>query len=319
MDALSEVLKVLRLQTGIFLEGEFTAPWCVDSAPGDDEVRDILPDAEHVAIYHLLVEGRCRARLPDGSHAVELEAGDLLLVPRGEQHLLGSDLQLAPVRAVLLVQPGREGGPARIDYGGGGERTRFLCGYLACDRRLCQPVLGALPRLVRIPVGDGPASRWLASNFELAAAESGAARPGAETLVARLSELLFVDAVRRYVESLPPDQGGWFAGLRDPAVGKALALMHGQPGHAWTVDELARECALSRSVLAERFGRLLGEPPMHYLTRWRMALAGQLLRAGRDPVGRVALQLGYESEAAFNRAFKREYGQPPAQWRRSRR
>lgn len=319
MDALSEVLKVLRLETGIFLEGRFTAPWCIDSAPGREDVSAILPDAEHVAIFHLLVEGRCRARLPGDREAVEFGPGDLLLVPMGDAHLLGSDVQLAPVRADLLVEPGPEGGPARIDYGGGGERARFLCGYLACDRRLCMPLLSALPRLVRIPVGDGPAARWLISSFEFGALEGGTRAPGSETLVARLAELLFVEAIRRYVDALPEGQGGWLAGLRDPAVGRALALLHARPGHAWTVDELARESAVSRSTLAERFARFLGESPMHYLLRWRMSLAAQALRTGREPVGRLAERLGYESEAAFNRAFKREYGSPPAAWRRAQR
>lgn len=318
MDALSEVLKVLRLETGIFLEGQFTAPWCIDSAPGHEDVRPILPDAEHVAIYHLLVEGRCKARLPGDAAVTELQAGDLLLLPMGDQHLLGSDVQLAPVRAELLVEPGPAGAPARINYGGGGERVRFLCGYLACDERLCQPLLAALPRLLRIPVGDGAASGWLVSCFEFGARESGMAGPGRETLIARLSELLFVEAIRRYVEGLPEGQGGWLAGLRDPAVGRALALLHARPGHAWTVDELARESAVSRSTLTERFGRLLGESPMHYLLRWRMGLAAQALRTGREPIARLADRLGYESEAAFNRAFKREFGTPPASWRRTR-
>jgi len=319
MDALSEVLKVLRLQTGIFLEADFTAPWCIDSAPGEDDVRHILPEAEHVAIYHLLVEGHCRACLADGSASVDLGPGDLLMLPLGEAHRLGSDLGLPPVRAELLVQPAAAAGPARIDYGGGGARTRFLCGYLACDRRLCQPLLGALPRLCRIPVGDGPATRWLISMFEMGAAESAGGRPGAETLMARLSELLFVDAIRRHVESLPEEQSGWFAGLRDPAVGRALAALHADPGRHWSIEDLARDAALSRSALAERFGRLIGEPPMQYLTRWRMGLAGQALRAGSEPVARIAERLGYESEAAFNRAFKREFGLPPAAWRRSQR
>jgi AraC-like DNA-binding protein len=319
MDALSEVLKVLRLQTGIFLQADFTAPWCIDSAPGDEDVRHILPAAEHVAIYHLLVAGHCRAALADGSLPVDLAPGDLLLVPLGEAHRMGSDLQLAPVRAELLVRPGEVGEPARIDYGGGGERARFLCGYLACDRRLCRPLLWGLPRLCRIPVGDSSATRWLMSLFEMGAAESAAHRPGGESIVARLSELLFIDAVRRYVDSLPPEQSGWFAGLRDPCVSRALAALHADPGRHWTADELAREAALSRSALNERFVRLIGEPPMQYLTSWRMALAGQQLRDGGEPVGRIAERLGYESEAAFNRAFKREFGQPPAAWRRAQR
>lgn len=319
MDALSEVLKALRLQTGIFLEADFTAPWCIDSSPGDEDVRHILPAAEHVAIYHLLVAGRCRAALADGSLPVEIESGDLLLVPLGEAHRMGSDLQLAPVRAELLVQPGREGAPARIDYGGGGEHTRFLCGYLACDRRLCRPLLWALPRLCRIPVGDSNATRWMMSLFEMGAAESAAQHPGGESLVARLSELLFIDAVRRYVDSLPQEQGGWFAGLHDPCVSRALAAIHTEPGRHWSADELASAAALSRSALNDRFVRLIGEPPMQYLTSWRMALAGQRLRDGSEPVGRIAEQLGYDSEAAFNRAFKREFGQPPAAWRRAQR
>lgn len=319
MDALSEVLTVLRLQAGIFLEAEFTAPWCIDSAPGKEDVRHILPGAEHVAIYHLLVEGRCRATLPDRSATVDLGAGDLLLLPGGEQHLMGSDLQLAPVRAELLVEPSVNRGPARINYGGGGEQTRFLCGYLACDRRLCQPLIGSLPRLLRIPVGDGPASRWLIGLFEMGAAASSTAQPGAEALVARLSELLFVDAIRRYLASLPEEQSGWFAALRDPHVSRALAAIHAEPGRHWSADELAREAALSRSALTERFGRILGEPPMQYLTRWRMALAGQALREGSEAVARIAERFGYESEAAFNRAFRREYGLPPAAWRRAQR
>lgn len=319
MDALSEVLKVLRLQTGVFLEAGFTAPWCIDSAPGEDDVRPILPQAEHVAIYHLLVEGHCAAMLADGSSRVELGPGDLLLLPQGEAHRMGSNLALAPVRAELLVQPGPSGGLPRIDYGGGGARTRFLCGYLACDRRLCRPLLGALPRHCRIQVGDGPATRWLAGLFEMGAAEGAAPRPGSETLVARLSELLFVDAIRRYVEALPVEQTGWFAGLRDPAVGRALAALHADPGRRWTADELARTAALSRSALTERFGALIGEPPMQYLTRWRMGLAAQALREGSEPVARIAERLGYESEAAFNRAFKRELGTPPAAWRRAQR
>lgn len=319
MDALSQVLRVLRLETGIFVEADFTAPWCVDSASGREDVQDILPGAEHVAIYHLLVEGHCQARLADGSAEVDLGPGDLLLVPQGEAHRMGSDVRLPPVPAALLVQPALDGGTPRIEHGGGGDRTRFLCGFLACDPRLCQPLLGALPRLCRIPVGDGPATRWMASLFEMGAAESSGPRPGGATLVARLSELLFVDAVRRYVDSLPAGQPGWFAGLRDASVSRALAALHADPGRHWSIEDLARTSAASRSALTERFGRLIGEPPMQYLTRWRMALAGQALREGNEPVGRVAERLGYESEAAFNRAFKREFGQPPAAWRRVQR
>lgn len=316
MDALSEVLKVLKLTSGLFLEAEFTAPWCIDSAPGREDVRHILPDAEHVSIYHLVTEGRCRAALPDGA-PVQLSAGDLIMFPHGDGHLLGSDLQLAPVGAELLVEPSAEGGLARIRHGGGGERTRFVCGFLACDKRLCRPLLGALPRILRVELGDGPAAAWITATLRHGASETHAPRPGSEALLGRLSELLFVEAIRHYTASLPPDQLGWLAGLRDPHVGRALALLHAEPARDWEVEALARQAGLSRSALNERFNALIGEPPMQYLTGWRLALASQALASSNDAVARIAERVGYDSEAAFNRAFKREFGIPPAAWRRS--
>ena len=316
MDALSEVLKAQRLNSGIFLEAEFTAPWCIDSAPGKHELRRMLPGAEHVAIYHLLIEGRCRARLPDEVHAIDLDAGDLLMFPQGDGHRMGSDLQLAPVSAGSLVQPSPEGGLARMNHGGGGARTRFVCGYLACDSRLCRPMLSALPRILRVRLGNGPAAAWISSTLHRGADETRAPRAGTDAVLAKLSELLFVEAIRSHIETLPQDQRGWFAALRDPHLSRALALMHAEPGRAWTVDDLGREAGISRSTLAERFALLIGEPPMQYLMRWRLALAARALKASRDSILRIAEQVGYDSEAAFNRAFKREFGMPPAAWRR---
>jgi len=316
VDALSEMLRALRLDSGIFLEAEFTAPWCIDSAPGKEDVRHILPAAEHVTLYHLLTEGTCRARIPGVTDPVVLEAGDLIMFPHGDGHRLGSDLQLAPVPAEILVQPSPEGGLARIDHGGGGPKTRFVCGYLACDSRLCKPLLDALPRMLKVPMGQGPAASWIIDTLRRGAAETHAPRAGTEAMLARLSELLFTEAMRYYLESLPEGERGWFAGLKDPLVSRVLALMHGAPDRAWTVDELGREAGLSRSSLSDRFVTLLGEPPMQYLTRWRLALAARALKEGREPILRIAEQVGYESEAAFNRAFKREYGVPPGSWRR---
>jgi AraC-like DNA-binding protein len=316
VDALSEVLKVLRLNTGFFLEAQFTAPWCIDSAPGKDDLRNILPHAEHVSIYHLVTEGACKAKLPDDSGEIELAAGDLILFPHGECHRLGSDLHRAPVRAEALVLPGPDGAIMRIEHGGGGARTRFVCGYLACDERLCRPLIDSLPRMLRVPVGDGAAGAWVMSTLQRGAAETLAPKPGTGAVLAKLSELLFVEAIRRHIEMHPQEQRGWFAGLRDPHVGAALALLHADPGRAWTVDEIGREVSLSRSTLAGRFTELIGEPPMQYLTRWRLALAAQVLGNGHEPLARVAARVGYESDAAFNRAFKREFGMPPAAWRR---
>jgi AraC-like DNA-binding protein len=315
MDAFSAVLKALRLETGIFLEAEFTAPWCIDSSPGK-EVQSILPRAEHLAIYHLLVQGSCRARLPDDDAEVALTAGDLIMFPHGDGHLLGSDLARSPVRGAALVQKSPEGGIARIEHGGGGARTRFVCGYLACDWRMCRPMLGALPRMLRVPLGESASAAWIISTIQRAAEESRAPRAGTEAVLVKLAELLFVEAIRCHIESIPEDQRSWLAALRDPQVSRALRLLHADPARQWTVDDLGQEAGISRSALAERFALLIGEPPMQYLTRWRLALAARALKEGDETILRIADDVGYESEAAFNRAFKREFGMPPATWRR---
>lgn len=317
MDALSEVLKVLHLTSGVFLEVDFTAPWCVDSAPSAAVAEQILPEAEHLVIYHLLTEGRCRARLPGEREVLELGPGDVLMFPHGDGHSMGSDVFLSAVPVGSLVEPGPEGGLMRARYGGGGERTRFICGFLACERRLCKPLLDALPRMLRVPLGEDPATAWLVGALLHGANETHAPRPGSEAVMGRLSELVFVESLRKYIASLPEQELGWLAGLRDPIVGKALARLHAEPSRHWEVESLARECGLSRSALAERFATLLGEPPMSYLTRWRLALASRALASRNEGVAQIAAEVGYESEAAFNRAFKREFGMPPAAWRRA--
>ncbi|HZZ95182.1 MAG TPA: AraC family transcriptional regulator [Usitatibacter sp.] len=319
MDALSEMLKAVRLTSGIFLEVEFTAPWCIDSAPSDDQTARLLPKAEQVAIYHLVTEGRCTAKLPGSAASIELEAGDLILFPHGDGHLLGSDMHLAPIVAAALVEPSPSGGPGRIRHGGGGARTRFVCGYMACDKRTCKPLLNALPPMLKVSLRDSPAAAWIESTIKRAAVETHAPSAGGDAVLGRLAELLFVEGVREYVRSLPESHHGWLAGIRDPHVGRALALLHAEPARCWAVETLALETGLSRSALADRFVALIGEPPMQYLTGWRMALAAQALTTSNDAVARIAERVGYESEAAFNRAFKREVGTPPAAWRRAAR
>jgi AraC family transcriptional regulator, alkane utilization regulator len=319
MDALSDVLKLLRLQGAVFLNAEFTAPWCISSSFGVASIGQRLAGAEHLMYFHFVTEGACRLRLHDAAQVLEITAGDMVLFPNDTRHLLGSDLHLLPVDSETLVdaEAGKDDDLIRMRHGGGGAVTRIVCGYLACDRSVCRPLLQALPRVLRIPVGEGPASALVRELFRVGVRESLALRPGAESMLAKVSELMFVEALRRYVEDLPPGGKGWLAGIRDAQVGRALALLHGEPGRAWTVDELGREVALSRSALAERFTALVGEPPIQYLVRWRLALAAQSLRAGRDAIVRVAERSGYESEAAFNRAFKREFGIPPAAWRKA--
>ena len=319
MDALSDVLKSVRLEGAVYLNAEFTAPWCIQAKFGLASVRARLAGAEHVVFFHFLTEGGCKVRLADSVEALDVASGDLVLFAREDKHLMGSDLQLAPVEAASLIRAdaAADGDFIQMRHGGGGAATRFVCGYLACSRSVCRPLLDALPRVLRIPIGDGPAAGLLRELLRVGVRESSASRPGTESMLAKLSELMFVEAMRRYAESLPPEGKGWLAGVRDAQIGRALALLHGEPGKAWTVDELARNVALSRSALAERFAALVGEPPMQYLMRWRLALAAQTLRSGGEAVARVAERSGYESEAAFNRAFKREFGMPPAAWRKA--
>jgi len=319
MDALSDVLKSVRLEGAVYLNAEFTAPWCIRGELGLASIRDRLAGAEHVAFFHFLTQGSCKVRLAEGGEVLEAAAGDLILFPQEGKHLMGTDLQLAPMegKAQITPDPGSGAELFHMRHGGGGAATRFVCGYLSLSRSLFRPLFEALPRALCVPIGDGPAATLLHELFKAGVRESFALRPGAESTLAKLAELLFVEALRRHIEQLPASGNGWLAGVRDPQVGRALALLHGTPGKAWTVDALAREAALSRSALADRFTTLVGESPMQYLTRWRLALAAQMLRSGREPIARIAERSGYDSAAAFGRAFKREFKVPPAAWRKA--
>jgi AraC-like DNA-binding protein len=315
MDALSDVLRVVRLKGGVFLHAEFTAPWCVFSHVTAEERGGLLGcGSEHVVLYHYVVEGRLRAQIP-GRAPVDIEAGEVVILPHNDKHLLGSDLAVPPVPSKEVVHPSPDGGLLVIRHGGGGESTRIVCGFLGCDRLEDNPLAAALPPLLHFDTRTGSSTAWIRNSLEFAAQELALRRAGSEAVLAKLSELLFVEAVRRFVETLPPEQTGWLAGLRDPVVSRALALLHERMAQPWTVDDLGREVGLSRSALAERFTRLIGEPPMRYLARWRAQVAAHQLRSTDVPLARIADQVGYESESAFNRAFKRTFGVPPAAWR----
>jgi AraC-like DNA-binding protein len=313
-DALSEVLRAVRLTGGVFLDAEFTAPWRVTAQIGADDCRAFGISHERVIGVHYVFEGECLVEV-DGEQAVALRAGDLVLLARNDPHRLGSDLACPVVRGDELIQPGPDGRLATIRYGGGGPRTRIVCGYLASAGE--NPLSASLPRVLTLRSREGSARDWVESSFRFAATELAAGRPGSDMVLAKLSELLFVEAVRVCIARLPPDRTGWLAGLRDPQIARALALLHERVAHPWTVDELARSIGVSRSVLGERFAALLGEPPMRYLTRWRMQLAARRLLEGHEALARIAAEVGYDSEAAFNRAFKRELGIPPATWRKN--
>ncbi len=314
MDALSDILRVVRLKGGVFLHAEFTAPWCISSQVTPEDCGSYLEGSEHLVLYHYVVEGRLTAQIPDGK-PVEIEAGEVVIFPHNHGHLLGSDTKLPAVPSNTIVSASPEGLWA-IRYGGGGEKTRIVCGFLGCDKLEGNPLADSLPPILRFDTRHGSTAAWMRSSFEFAADEIAARRAGSETVLAKMSELMFVEALRRHVESLPEEQTGWLVGLKDPFVSRALALMHGRLTKEWTVDDLGREVGLSRSALADRFTRLIGEPPMRYLARWRLQVAATQLRNSDAPLARIAEQVGYESEAAFNRAFKRSFGVPPATWRR---
>jgi len=315
MDALSDLLQVVKLNGALFLDSRFTAPWCVESRPAHQS-GGIFAGLGHIVFFHALTHGRCQVRLKSGGETMQAQAGDLLLLAHDDAHYLGSNLRLASVTSDTLVRPAPPGGLMSIDHGGGGEETRFVCGFLACDPQLCRPLLDALPRMLRVPLGGGDGAEWLLGLLRHGAESNSAPGPGSSTVMAKLAELLFVEAMRRYIASLPAGETGWLAGLRDRHVGRALGLLHDQPMHDWTVEQLAAQVGLSRSALAQRFSELIGQPPMAYLTRWRLRRAAAALKDSRRPVAALAEAYGYESETSFNRAFKREFGVPPAAWRR---
>jgi AraC-like DNA-binding protein len=314
MDVLSDVLRMIRLEGALFLNGEFHEPWCVDAPSGGDLARVLLPGAQHLAICHLVVEGRCWVQL-HGGEPVSLQAGDVVVLPHGDSHLIGSGLQHAPMSIDHVVQL-KVPELTSVRYGGQGARSTIVCGWFSYEREMPNPLIATLPRLFSSPVGQRPSGAWIEQSIRYALSEASSRGPGSNVVAAKVAEVLFVEALRGYIESLPRLQTGWLSGLRDPQIGRCLVLMHDNPARAWTVAELAQQVHMSRSVLALRFNELVGMPPMQYLKRWRLAIAARLLCNERSNLNRIAEGIGYESEAAFNRAFKREYGASPGLWRR---
>jgi AraC-like DNA-binding protein len=317
MDALSDVLRAVRLTGAIFFDIRASDPWLAETPAGPSIVGRMFPGADHLISYHVMIEGACWGSVLD-EPPVRLETGDVIMVPHGDAHVIGSTPGTRGVAEVERYRPPDEGQlPFKLSMGEpGGSPAHVICGFLGCDTRPFNPLLAALPRVIR--VGDRT-SGGLASLVRLAVAESKSPRPGGEVVLGRLSELMFVDVVRRYLETLPEDRTGWLAGLRDPFVGRALTALHRDPARAWTLEVLAHEAGVSRSVLAERFTNLVGQPAMQYLTNWRMQLAAHHLVSGVQSVAEIAGLVGYDSEAAFSRAFKRAVGAPPSQWRKGRR
>ena len=334
MDVLSDVLRVVRLSGAVFFTADFSSPWSLESPLPETLAPAVMPETECVVLFHILVEGECEV-LCQGHAVTTMASGDVIVFPRGDQHTMRSHGAVTTIPITAIFSLGKYDETPQLSFGGGGRTSRFVCGYLNCDQRF-SPLVEALPTMLVVrsrddystieavePSGRHPtvvppgSGTWLGTTLKFTISEARAARPGNAAMLGRLTELMFVEIVREYMHSLPANQGGWLGGLNDPYVGKALRLLHANPVRDWTVEELAREVAVSRSVLAQRFSELVGETPMRYLAAWRMQLAKQMMREGAHNIQEVATRVGYESEAAFNRAFKRATGSPPATWRKT--
>src|SRR5688572_629080 len=314
MDALSDVLRAVRLSGAFFFDVHARGPWVAETPSGKSVVGAMFPGtgSDHLICYHAILEGTCWCSL-EGEAPIKLEAGDIVLLAHGDTHVLATDVGMRnPPNMEMYRQPDDGRLPSRISVGAEtGAPAHFVCGFLACDSRPYNPLLTALPRVIRVSDHDGGA---LGAYFRAALAESKG-RMGGECMLGRISELMFVDVVRRHLETLPEGRMSWLAGLRDPYVGRALMALHEQPARDWTIEALAQAAALSRSAFAERFVEFVGQPPMQYLTNWRMQLATNYLRNGTESLATVANRIGYDSEAAFSRAFKKAVGRPPSEWR----
>jgi AraC-like DNA-binding protein len=326
LDPLSDVLRGVRLRGAVFFHVSGDSDWAAETPEGHEIAPLLMRGVEHVMEYHALAQGSCWAGLP-GQPAVRLAPGDIVMFPHGDAHVMSSapGMRAVPDLSSISSEELRQL-PLRVVFSGH-EQLRapppgyrpdatLVCGFLGCDLHPFNPLIAALPRMLHLRAS--PEDAWIAQFTQAAVAESSAGRAGGEALLARMSEMMFVHAVRRFAEQLPAQSAGWLAGMRDRVVGRALTLLHEDPAHDWSIDELGKRVGLSRSALHERFMLLVGVPPMQYLAQWRMQAASRLLLETRESVAAVALDVGYDSEAAFNRAFKRLVGKPPATWRRER-
>jgi AraC-like DNA-binding protein len=315
MDAFSEILSGVKLNGAVYFTAEMSAPWGI-STPGSNRIAEKLAlNVPHLVIYHLVVEGGCLVELPNGE-VLELVPGDIVVVPHGHAHSMRSGTNTKPPFPNYGISDkitAHDLSPLRA--GGGGAVSRFVCGYMTCDPHLSRPILSSLPSVFKVNIRTDASGHWMESSILRLVEECASGRVGSDAMLAKLSEALFVDTLRRYVAGLPEKQTGWLTGARDPIVGKSLGLLHSRIAHPWTIADLADEVGISRSALVERFTRYLSEPPMTYLTRWRLQMAARSLEKTSRGVAEIAADIGYESEAAFNRAFKREFGRPPGRYR----
>ncbi len=320
-DVLSEVLSVVRLTGSVFFDVTAAAPWVAEAPPSAQIADAVRPGAQHAIEYHVITRGSCWISIVDGAPfaPIRLQEGDIAVIPHGEPHVVSSAPGMrAKPNLASHRRPEDDGDlPFQLRTGPeGAAEAHLMCGFFTCDVRPFNPLLAALPRFMRIGRGTSPATDALLEHFlRLASVEITDRRAGAQSVLNKLSELMFIEAIRAYMDQLSGANTGWLSGLRDPLVGRTISLLHAQPARAWSLDELAAEAGASRSALVGRFTQLMGYPPIQYLTRWRMQLAARRLSERGVKVAAVAQEVGYESEAAFSRAFKKFSGQSPSDWR----
>jgi AraC-like DNA-binding protein len=318
MDALSQALAAVRTTGAIFSSVECSAPWGFAVPSVRLAAHLLAPGTERLVNYHLVTEGQARVRL-DAGPDFHAGPGDVVVLPHGDAHTVSRGSPKTMIESAVPIAEVLSGKPRAVRFGGGGEVTRIICGFFGCERHADRLFLAGLPRVFKVNVRSDAAGVWLESSVRHLVAESASSKPGTATLLAKMAEAMFVETLRRYVAAIPEEQAGWLAGARDPVVGGALALLHREPQRAWTISELAADVGASRSVLGERFARFLGESPLAYLARWRLQLAARRLETTEKGVLEIAMEVGYQSEPAFNRAFKRQFGAPPARYRKASR
>jgi AraC-like DNA-binding protein len=313
MDPLSETLRSVRLSGGVFLSGHFTAPWCISVRITPTDCAPFLKNPTQMITYHFVSKGQLIVGV-EGQPAFEVTAGEIVLFPQNAPHTLACEPGLEPVSAGQLIQRSENGSLNRIRHGGGGAATEIFCGFLASEDAY-NPLMSTLPNALKTNVREGATREWIEASVRFAAAELAEGKLASSSVLSRLSETLLTEAVREYSSTLAEDERGWLKGVKDPQVGRALALIHHDLAAPWSAETLAGEVALSRSAFVDRFTSLVGLPPIRYLTLWRMQAAKQGLRETNKTIAQLAHSVGYESEEAFSRAFKREFGLPPARWR----
>ena len=317
MDALSEALNAVRMTGAIFYSLECSAPWGFSVPHLHDVAHVLAPGTERLVSYHLVTEGEAIVQFGE-QEPIPVRAGEVLIIPHGDAHTVSNGSPAKLIDSAASLREYLSGTLSVMRVGEGGKETRFICGYFGCERHADRTFLAGLPTMIKINIRGDDAGAWIENSIRLLVSGANTNRPGHSVLLSKASEALFVEALRRYMEQLPPEQPGWLAAARDPIVGAALALLHGKPFHDWTLEGLAAEAGTSRTVLSDRFARYLDDPPLTYLARWRLQLASRLLETTRKTVQQIATEVGYDSEASFNRAFKREFGLPPARYRNER-